>query len=569
VKMSETPDERKGDVADLILFNGKIITVDQKNRTVEAVAIRKGRILELGDNEFVTKLAGSNTRKVDLNGKTVTPGLVDSHCHLAEAGMDAVFVLDLKYPKVTKIRDMVKLLQDRARRTVEDEWIQGSGWNETVLDERRYPTRWDLDPVSASNPVILRHVTGHCVVVNSLALKMARINKDTPEPAGGTIVRDETGEPTGVLKEFPAMNLALRLLPECSTAQWMEGIRYATQLFVSEGVTSVKENYPRSDYARILAAYRKLIAKREMKVRSYLMCRAETIEDVHYAAAHPRDFKTHPGEELLKLGGIKILLDGSLVARTAWMHDEYYDPATEKTERGNRGYPVISEENLSKIIEAANANGFQIAVHAIGDKATDAVLDAYQKALERKPRKNHRHSIIHALLPTPDAVNRIRNMGIVIETQAPFLYFLADGYARSLPPHMLKRVIPLRTFLESGITVGNGSDAPYCPDPPRYGLWAACTRRSLSGLEGERYLGKSECIGIEDALRTYTVLAAKCLMLDDKIGSLEKGKLADLVVWDRDMLSIPADDVKDLRALMTIIDGKIVFERENAESLWG
>jgi hypothetical protein len=551
--------EEHGDVADLILVNGRLITVDPRDTITEAVAIRNGRILKLGDNEAVKSLAGKNTRTVDLAGKTVTPGLVDSHGHFAEAGLDSVFILNLRYPGVTRIPDIAKLVEERVERSGEGEWIQGSGWNEALLDEKRYPTRWDIDPVSQHNPVVLRHVTGHCILANSLSLKLGGISKETPEPSGGTILRDHTGEPTGVLKEFAAMNMVLRLVPEWTTEQWMRGIRHATKL--SEGVTATKKNYPRGQYESIIAAYRTLIAKGEMKIRSHVLCRAETVEDVRYAVNHPDDFLAHSRDDLLKLGGIKVLLDGSLVARTALMYDEFCDPATGRPQKGNRGYLSIPEDELTRIVETAHVNGFQIAVHAIGDRAIDLILDVYEGALKREPRANQRHSIVHALLPTSNAIQRVRALDIVIETQTPFLYFLADGYSRCVRSDVLKRIIPLRTILDAGITVGNGSDAPCYPHPPRYGLWAACTRRSLLGREGEGFLGKEESISIIEALQTYTIYAAKCLMLEDRIGLLEEGKLADLVVWDEDMLSIPIDEVRDLEALMTIIDGKIVFQR--------
>jgi hypothetical protein len=299
----------------------------------------------------------------------------------------------------------------------------------------------------------------------------------------------------------------------------------------------------------------------EMKIRSFVLCRAENTADVKYGIEHPNDFLAREADALLKLGGIKVIFDGSLVARTAWMYEDYSND-TENTATGNRGYPALSEDTLNEIVRDAHANGFQIAVHAIGDRAIDGVLDAYEKALKAIPNPNHRHSIVHALAPRPDAVKRIRNMNVVIETQASFLYFLSDGYARAIGNKRLKHLIPLRTLLDAGITIGNGSDAPYSPHPPRYGLWAACTRRSLSGKEGEEFLGKEECISIKEALRTYTIDAAKCLKMENLIGSLEKGKLADLVVWEKDMLSIPIDEVNTLRVIMTIIDGKIAFQRQ-------
>ena len=220
------------------------------------------------------------------------------------------------------------------------------------------------------------HTTGHYLVANSLALKMAEINDNTPEPAGGTIVRDpETGRPTGVLKEPPAMDMVRTLVPVWSTEQWRDGIQHAMRLLLEEGITAVKENHSRNDYERILPAYRQLKDTGDLKIRCYVLCRAETVEDVPHAASNPDDFLAHKNDDLLKLGGIKVFIDGSLVGRTAWVYEEYYDPIAGKVDAGNRGYPAIPEDLFKSIIEAAHANGFQIAVHAIGDRATDVAVE--------------------------------------------------------------------------------------------------------------------------------------------------------------------------------------------------
>jgi predicted amidohydrolase YtcJ len=534
--------------------------MDREDTVTEAIAIAGGKIVELGKSETLRRLAGRSTRILDLRGRLVTPGLIDSHCHFAEAGIDAAFVLDLRYPKTKNVQNILELVGKKAKRSGRGKWIIGSGWNETLLEEKRYLTRWELDSVSPDNPVLLRHVTGHCIVVNSLALRLPGISKQTPDPPSGSIERDSAGEPTGVLKEFAAMNIVLKLVPQWTIGDWINGIRHATRLWVREGVTAVKESYSRDQYRSILAAYRSLMSSRKMKIRSYLLLIAETVKDLNDAIERQHDFSTHTDDILLKLGGIKVIFDGSLVARTAWMYEEYCD-ATGKTEIGNRGYPALREDEMTEIVTTSDANGFQIAVHAIGDRAIDVVLDAYEKALKTNPRPDHRHSIVHALIPKQDAVRRMSAMNLVVETQTSFLYFLADGYSRSIRADLLRRVIPIRTLLDAGITVGNGSDAPYGPYPPRYGLWAACTRRSYSGREGEEFLGKGECISIREALRTYTIDAAKCLEMEDNIGSLERGKLADLVVWEKDILSIPIDEVREVRVVMTIIDGKVAFQR--------
>ncbi|MFQ6075359.1 MAG: amidohydrolase, partial [Candidatus Bathyarchaeia archaeon] len=267
----------------------------------------------------------------------------------------------------------------------------------------------------------------------------------------------------------------------------------------------------------------------------------------------------------LRLGGLKIFLDGSGMARTAWMHEDWNKNFTERDE-GNRGYPVIPVEEFREMVKAAHRAGFQIGVHTVGDRAVDEALHAYQKAFEEAPSKDARHSVIHAIVPTEEALDKMveLNDNIVVETQSPFFYFIGDSYAGNFGPKRVKRMIPLRSYMKGGITVGNSSDWFVCPFPPRFGLWAAIVRKTWKGTYGLQPFGTEESITVQEALRTYTILAAKCLFMEGRIGSVEGGKYADLVVWSGDPYTVSTEALKDLRVEMTIVRGRIVYREPSA-----
>lgn len=539
--------------ADVILLNGRIVTVTAPAHVAEAVAVVAGRITAVGDSPAIRQRADANTRVIDLQGRTVTPGLVDSHAHLATLAVRDLFQIDLSYPGTKSIADIVAKVRAAASRTPAGQWIQASGWVESGLAENRYPTRADLDPVTPAHPVILTHSTGHFAVANSIALRHAGITRDSPEPARGSIVRDPaTGEPTGMLKELPAMEQVSRHIPPRSADDWDRAVAHGTERWLAEGVTAIKDNYARAEYIQIVAAYQRLAAKRQLRFRPYLMCRAESPEDVAFVSENSPGTWTLAHNGFPKLGGVKLFMDGSLVARTAWMNEPYQNSA-------DCGYPAMAPDEITRIVKAADARGLQVGIHAIGDRAVDAVLDAYE-ATEPRAAAKRRFSVMHALLATPTAVRRMRQMDVVIETQSAFMPSLAVGYTRAIEPMRLRRLLPLRTLIRAGLTVANGSDSPTTPPMPGYGMWAACTRPAEIDEIGESPYGLDERISAFDALRMYTTMGARSLELEEYIGSVEPGKFADLVVWDRNLLAIPATELRDARPVTTIVGGEIVFQ---------
>ncbi len=542
--------------ADLVIVNGKVITVDPTDRICEAVAVKAGKILSVDSNDEIKKLIGEQTRVIDLKGRTLTPGMIDVHGHFAMGGTSYLFVLDLRYPKVTSIAQVIEIIKERVSASEPGQWIQGRGWDEALFDEQRYIDKNDLDPITQDNPIILRHTSGHYIAVNSLALKLAGVSKNTPDPVGGTIVRDPvTRDPTGVFMEGPATNLITDIVPPWTIKEVEEGIKKAQELYFTEGLTSVKD--PGVDETG-LTAYRNLRERRELKIRSYVLYRVDSARAVNDAI----EKEVFGGDDLLNIGGVKIMFDGSGMARTAWMYEEWNKNFTE-LDKGNFGYPVTPVKTMKEIVKAAHDADLQICIHTIGDRAMDVAMDAYEEVITDNPRGDARHSLIHANAPSYEQMDRMSDFGsnLVIETQSPFLYFIGDNYAGNFGPVRSKRMIPLKSMLDRGIIVGNSADWSVCPFPPRYGLWAAVVRRTWKETYGPHPFGLDESITVKDALRTYTILAAKCLFMEDGVGSIEAGKYADMVVWSEDLYNVPVDNLKDVKVEMTFVEGKLRFSK--------
>jgi predicted amidohydrolase YtcJ len=344
-----------------------------------------------------------------------------------------------------------------------------------------------------------------------------------------------------------------KLVPPWTVEEAEAGIKKAQELFLAEGITTVKD--PGAEDIT-LAAYKNLRTRGELKIRIYMLYTVDSLANTERAIK----FLTKGGDDYLKLGGLKIFLDGSGMGRTAWVREDWNKNFAHK-DKGNRGYPVIQLEEFRKMVKTGHRAGFQIGVHAIGDRAVDEALSAYEAALAEVPRKDARHSIIHAILPTDMALEKMEKLGssVVVETQSPFLYFIGDSYAGNFGPERSRRLIPLRSMLNRGIIVGNGSDWSVCPFPPRFGLWSAVVRKTWKGLYGLQPFGTEESITIKEALRTYTVMAAKCLFMENVIGSIEPGKYADFAVWSDDLYSVPVEDLKALRVEMTIVGSEITY----------
>jgi predicted amidohydrolase YtcJ len=545
---------------DLILINGKIITVDAKDSMAQAVAISDGKIVAVGSNDDVRKLAGTNTKVIDLKGRTATPGLIDTHCHFDATGI--LYTIDLG--NVKSIAEAVELVRKKVSHLKPGEWVVGQGWDEGKLKELRYITAADLDPVSRENPVWLWHTTGHYGVANSKALQLAKIIKETKNPTAGIIDRSANGEPTGVLKEDPAMQLVTKLIPAQTHDQQRAALLKMMEVFNQEGMTGAKD--PGIDPDRF-ELYRELLNEHQFTVRINALILAGTTMDSAKAALvalqkYPRPPKSFD-DGMLMAGGVKIFMDGSGGARTAWVYEPWHKKSTE-IDKGNTGYPALDPSVYQQMVKMFHDSGIHVGTHAVGDRAIDWVVDTYYKVLQQKPTKGLRHAIIHDNIPTDHAIEVMAKLQKNFdagypETQAPFMWWIGDLYGGTFGPQRCLRLMPFKTYTQKGIQWGGGSDYSVTPFPARYGLWSSVVRKTLNGTYGLQPFGTEQSVDIHVALKSYTIWAAHQMFLENQIGSLEVGKDADIAVWDRDLYTIPSDDLKNLKCELTLLRGREVY----------
>lgn len=547
--------------ADLVLINGTVLTVDRSDSVAQAVAIRDGKIAAVGTTTQIKAMAGSATEVIDLLGRTVTPGLIDSHVHFS--GADALFTVDLGDAAVKSIAEVKQRVAAQAAKLKPGEWVRGRGWDEGKYAEKRYITAADLDEVAPNNPVWLTHTTGHYGVANAYALKLAEVRAGTPDPPAGTIDRDAKGAPTGVMKES-AMGLVSRLVPPLSRDQQKQGILQIVRDFNREGMTAAKD--PGIGPAK-WELYRELLAEGRLSVRVFaLWSGARRAEDraavLERAKANPRQAGLDSGGMLVS-GGVKMFMDGSGGARTAWMYDDWNRDLT-AIDTGNSGYPSTDPQLYRQIVTELHDSGIHVSTHAIGDRAIDWVVDTYDQALKAVPTRGLRHGLIHANTPTDRAIDTMARLqrdfdAAYPEASAGFMWWIGDNYAGNLGPRRNLRLEPFRTFVRKGVRWAGGSDYSVTPFPARYGLWASVARETLNGTYGRTPFGTAEAVDVKTALRSYTAWAARQIFLDDRIGTIEVGKDADLAVWDRNPYEMPTPALKDLRCELTLVRGRAVF----------
>ncbi|MEE9503921.1 MAG: amidohydrolase [Thermodesulfobacteriota bacterium] len=536
------------DGIDLALLNGKIVTVNERNELAEAVAVKDSKIVGVGTTNEIKELAGNDTKVIDLQKKTVTPGFVESHCHPSMAGPRLLF--EVNAGGATTILEIIDRIRQKARQLPQEKWLRAWGYNDRRLKEKRHPTRWDLDKATTKHPVFLARLDGHMGVVNSKALKLAQITKDTPDPEGGKIDRDpETGEPTGLLRET-AQALAKNIIPPYTIEEMKEGLVTACNQLASWGITSFGDAAVVRDS---MVAYQELLAENRLPLRVAMMIVGLPMLEFppYLNELKVLGIKAGFGNDRLRILGTKFMIDGSMSGYTAALYEPYSNEPTEY------GIIVQSPEELTRGIVEAHKAGLRPLTHAIGDRAIDIVLDAIEKALTETPVADHRMRIEHCTLPTDEAIDRMKRLGVIPSSSVGFIYELAPAHLLCIGPERAKRYFPHKTYLEKGILSVGNSDWFVTSANIAQQLYGVVTRKGYSG----EVIGPEQAISVMDALRLYTINGAYASFEEKIKGSIERGKLADMVVLDRDILTIPEEEIKDIKVEMTIVGGEIVYQR--------
>lgn len=531
----------------LALINGNVLTMDNEKPGAEAVLVVGDRVAEAGSNKGVEKLVTPDTEVIDLEGRTLIPGFIDCHAHPMGFGQSLLNV-DCRTPPITTIGEMVEALGRAAAGKSEGEWVMGRGYDDFKLREKRHPTRWDLDEAASDKPVMVTRLCGHVSVVNSMALEMAGITKNTPDPEGGKIDRDESGEPTGVLRGG-ARDPLRSLIPKPGVEQLRRGINLAAGEFLARGVTSVSDaGVGDPDTVR---AYQLARGEDGMPLRVNLMMSHQVLGELMRLG-----LATGFGDEWLKIGAVKLVFDGSASGRTAAMTEPYVDTP------GNTGILYMPQEELGRRVLAAHEAGFQVGVHAIGDRAINGVLDAYEAALRRHPKQDHRLRIEHCGINTPRIVERIKHLGVIPVAQPIFLYGEGESYRAGLGEDRVEWAYPAKSWMDAGIIVAFSSDCPATSGSelisPLLGIYVAVGRKT----DAERVIGPGQRVEAEEAVKAYTLNGAYATFEEDIKGSIKPGKLADFAVLSDDPTKVNAEKIKDIAVEMTIVGGRVVYRRK-------
>jgi len=510
--------------ANLVLYNANILTCDPHRPTAELAAAEAGEIVWVGSNTDLDLFRGQK-KLINCEGKTVIPGFNDAHTHVM-AYASKLLGIDCSPASVASVADIQSRIGQQAERVPQGTWLRANGYNEFYLAERRHPTRHDLDLAAPHHPVKLTHRSMHACVLNSMALSLAGISIETPDPPGGLIDRDlETGEPSGLLF---GMNSYIneQVIPPLSEEELRQGVKLANQSFLSSGITSIQD-------ATVTNGFKQWQTFLKLKEGGELVPRICMMFGLH-ALADLKDKGLRPGygDSGLRLGAVKITLDET---------------------RGRLNPP---QEELNEGVLTAHQAGFQVAIHAVEEGTVEAAAIALEYCLNRSPKADHRHRVEHCSVCPPPLLQRLRDVDAVVVTQPAFIYFSGERYLEEVPNTQLPWLYRTRSFLENGLRPAGSSDCPVVPPDPLVGLYAAVTRKAESG----QVLSPEEAISPEEALRIYTLGGAYASFEERLKGSIEIGKLADLVVLSADPTKVAPEEIKEIQVEKTIIGGEVVWE---------
>ncbi|WP_432470422.1 amidohydrolase [Amphritea sp. HPY] len=533
---------------DTIYKNGNILTMNDSNDVVQAVAVKDGEIVAVGRNRDMRTLAGHKTEVVNLHRKTLMPGFYDAHSHFVFTGLASRFYVDLNSPPIGTINtltEIIEALRARANETPAGEWIQGFGYDDTLIAEQTHPTRADLDLASTEHPIFITHSSGHIAVANSLALELAGITAATADPPGGVISRDADGEPTGVLIEAPATDLVFSLIPPPTFSDLLAGIAHASGNYAANGVTTANSGAAPAGFIPLLKF---ALAQGVLPIRVIVW---PTLEEADAA----NDFVLETN--MITVGGVKEFADGSIQGYSGYLSEPYH--VQPPGEFNFRGFPRHTREILVERLTEAHCKGYQSLVHGNGDAAIDDILHAWAEAQVLCPREDPRFVVIHSQMAREDQLDKMVELNAIPSFFMLHTFYWGDRHRDIfMGPERASRMSPARSAADRSLRFTIHNDTPVVPMNPLLSVWAAVNRLSTSG----EIIGEDQRITPIEALRATTIEAAYQNFEEEMKGSIEVGKLADFVILSADPLEVVTDDIKDIRVLQTIVGGKTVYQTE-------
>lgn len=536
-------------IAEKILYNGNIVTMADEPDRASALAIWQDRILAVGESSDMKVLAGTNTRLIDLKGRCLLPGFIESHNHASVFAMNTLRV-DCGASSNSTIEDIQDKIRAKARTTPFGEWIQGFGYDDTSIADKRHLTRRDLDEAAPDHPVQVMHISVHFSYVNSRALEIAGIDSRTPQPEGGRIGLDKDGRPSGLMIEAGAMDLVRDRIPLYTPGQIRTALEEAFGYFHQAGITSIHDGgigYFKHG-PQVIEAYQELERKGRLRLRVYL-----TIVEDLYRGIFEKGFRSGFGSKFLRLGSVKMWQDGSIQGLTGALSQPYH------TRPDICGDLLIPQPELEAVVEKYHSAGQQIAIHANGDRAIESVISCFEKVFEKCPAADRRHLIIHCQMASEDHLTRMKNVGLTPNFFVNHVYYWGDRHRDIfLGPERAARIDPLKTASRVGLDYGLHSDLPVTPVSPLFSVHTAVNRITSQGL----VLGPEERADIHQALKAYTTTAARVGFEETEKGAIRPGLLADLVVLSDDPNSVPSDRIKDIEVLETWLGGDMVFQAD-------
>tara|TARA_B110000503_G_scaffold117799_1_gene178120 strand:+ start:3452 stop:5107 length:1656 start_codon:yes stop_codon:yes gene_type:complete len=524
---------------DLILYNAHIITVNPNQPSAHAIALSSDKIIAVGTNESILKLATGFTKKIDISGKTILPGFIDSHSHPASSGRAHLRNVDCDLRSISAIK---KAIYERTKKTPEGEWVEGFKYDDTKTSEKRFINNKDLDEVSPHHPVIIRHRGGHTAYVNSMALTLANINKNSSDPLGGHIERDAiSGELTGRLLES-ATSAIEKLIPNTfSRSEYQAGAKVISEMMSKTGITSVTDA---GTNARSFQSYQDAHEAEELKTRIYCMMRGKGVDEMMQAGK-----KTGDGDEWVRVGAMKLACDGSISERTARLSEPYIGRPNDY------GIIVNDEETLYKQAVKAHKQDWQIGIHANGDVGIDIALNVYERLQKEYYRKDPRFRLEHCTVINDDLIKRIKSLNAIPTPFSTYVYWHGEKM-KEYGKERLEHMFAVKSFLDAGINVTQTSDYPPGPFEPMMAIQSSVTRRDYNG----ELWGPSQRITVEEAIKVGTIHGAYASYEEQIKGSLEVGKLADLVVLDQNPLKVDPMSIIDIPIQRTMVGGNWSYE---------